>query len=65
MKTGQLKTGITTNDKETFFKPVMLQESILVILICKTHGTKYSKMGQVKLPQILLGLFLNTLSHIR
>ena len=25
MKTGQLKTGITTNDKETFFKPVMLQ----------------------------------------
>ena len=27
MKTGQLKTGITTNDKETFFKPVMLQKA--------------------------------------
>ena len=35
----------------------------------KTYGAKYSRMKQVKffkgcLPQILLGLFLNTLSHI-
>ena len=33
------------------------------------HGTKYSRMDQVKffkgcLPQVLLGPFLNTLSHI-